>query len=185
MANPNTLIPNGSRENYGIALGNGINLTSVQWTFQDLKNAAAGVASGVAFTSNLFIAPSTPPFGVAGPTLSFGAGAVVLYTRIKHSVAFSGGAISGLTASVGKSGSLTLLTTALNCFAAVSDTALVEVFSPLLGQLSSVTPTITWTPTGDALANLTAGVLNVDILWAQVTTPNYVANGVTLNTAPL
>src|ERR1035441_8648488 len=102
MANPNTLIPNGNREGYGLNLGGGLNLTSVRWTFNDLKNAGAGVGSGVAFTSNLFIAPSTPPYGLAGPTLSFGKGAIILYARIKHSVAFSGGSISGLTASVGK-----------------------------------------------------------------------------------
>ena len=40
MANPNSLINAGSRENYGIALGNGINLTSVQWTYNDLKTAS-------------------------------------------------------------------------------------------------------------------------------------------------
>jgi hypothetical protein len=185
MANNSTAC--GQRENLGLALGNGINLTSVQWNFTDLKNVFTGVASGTAGTSNLFVGGSSPPFNVAGPTLALGQGSIPLYIRVKHFIAFSGGTLSALTVEVGKLGGATnFFTTAFNIFQAVADGTLQEVVGITAGQLSSITPTITFRPTGDALANITAGGVAIDILWAQVTTPSqYVANNVVVNSSPL
>jgi hypothetical protein len=55
-----------------------------------------------------------------------------------------------------------------------------------MGQLTSVTPTVTFTPTGDKLANCTAGVLNIDMSVAVVTTPaQYIANNTVINSSVL
>ena len=188
MANPNTTVAVANRENLALALGNGLNMTSVQWTFNDLVNAAAAVTSGTAFTSNLFISPNTPPFNVAGPTLAFGQGSVVLYLRVKHFASFTGGNLSGMTVSIGKVGGAANFFGAatLNVFQAPADGTLLEVTAIPMGQLSSVTPTITFTPTGDKVSAATSGGLAVDIIWAQVTTPaQYVANNVVVNSSPL
>jgi len=188
MANPNTTIAVGQRENLALALGNGINMTSVQWTYTDLVNAFTGVASGTAATSNLFIAPNTPPFNVAGPTLGFGRGSVVLYLRVKHYASFTGGSLTGMTVSIGKVGGATNYfgSASLNVFQAPNDYTLLEVTGISMGQIGSVTPTITFTPVGDTVANCTAGGLAVDIIWAQVTTPSqYIANQVVVNSSPL
>jgi len=185
----NTTTAVGQRENLAIALGNGLFMTSIQWTYKDLQNAflAASYGSGVAGTSNLFISPNTPPYNVAGPTLTFGQGSVVLYLRVKQYASFTGGSLTGMTVGIGKGSSNNFFNlTPFNVFQAVGDTTLQETTGIPMGQLSSVTPTITFTPTGDLLSNCTAGGLAVDIIWAGVTTPaQYVANQQIVNTSPL
>src|SRR5262252_1185393 len=92
-------------------------------------------------------------------------GSVVLYVRIKHSTAFSGGGLTALTVSVGKSGgSATFFAPAFNIFQAVADGTLQEnVATNGMGQLSAVTIQANFTATGANLSAITAGTVQIDI----------------------
>ncbi len=141
---------------------------SYQFTFNDL---AAIVGSGVK-TVNLYNLLSGPPYNTSVAE-AWARGSIVLYIRVKHSVVFAGGSLTGLLMRVGKSGGATnFFTPDYNLFAAVADGTLQETFDTPMGQLSAVTPTVTFTPTGDSLSVATAGVVNIDVLMALVTTPN-------------
>jgi hypothetical protein len=138
-----------------IALGNGIKFKGYSFSFTDLQTTAGAGAK---------------TFNVTTLTQ----GSFILYIRVKHSVAFAGGALSAMTVSIGKSGAATnFFVAAFNVFQAVADTTLSETATPAIGQLSSCTVTITFTPTGDTCANVTAGIVQVDIAQANVTTPTY------------
>jgi len=157
-----------TRQGLATGLGSLVNFWSYQFTFNDFANLAGG--SGVAATLNLFNLLSGPPYNTS-IALVYKQGSVILYIRVKHSVAFSGGGLTGLTVSVGKTGGATnFFTPAFNIFQAVADGTLQETYSPAMGQLSAVTPTVTFTPTGAALQAITAGVVNIDVLLAEVTT---------------
>lgn len=98
-------------------------------------------------------------------------GGMILGVRIKHSTAFAGGSISALTVSVGKTGSVTYFTSTQDIFAAVADTTLLETALFKHGQLTALDLIATFTPTGDTVAACTAGVVNIDILYFDNTTP--------------
>jgi hypothetical protein len=119
--------------------------------------------------------------------MTFPQGSFLLYMRVKHSTSFTGGSLTGMTVSVGKSGGTTnFFTQPFNVFQAVADTTIQETFAQPMGQLSAVTPQVTFTPTGDTLAHCTAGVLNIDVAMFRVTTPSqYVANNIVLNSSVL
>ena len=141
------------------------------WSFQ-ITAADLQLTSGAgAQTMNLYNLSGGPPYNALIP-FTIPAGSFIAYLRLKHSVAFSGGTLSGMTASLGKLGALTQFSTAFNIFQAAADAALYESASPTMGQLSEVTPLVTFTPTGDTCANCKAGVLNIDIFYFPVTTPS-------------
>lgn len=96
--------------------------------------------------------------------ISLPANSVVVYARAKTSTAFSGGSISAITLTVGDTGSATRYLGSYDLFAAVSDTN--------LSQNAAITPWDnaatfnvqgTFNPTGDSLANLTAGAVAITI----------------------
>ena len=165
-------------------LGGAIQFWSFQFTYSDLAGNAA--ASGVAATLNLYNTLSGPPYNTT-TAMTFPQGSFIIYTRVKHSTPFTGGSISAMTVSVGKSGgAVNFFTQAFNVFQSVADGTLQETFAQPMGQLSATTPTVTFTPTGDKVANCTAGVLNIDIAVAMVTTPaQYTANNIVLNSSVL
>ena len=103
-------------------------------------------------------------------------GSVLLYIRVKHSVAFVGTSLTGLTLTVGKVGGTvtTFVSTPFEmCSAAVADGTLSETWTPAMGQLSAVSPTITFTPTGAYCSVCTAGIVNIDVLYAPALTPTF------------
>ena len=165
-------------------LGGAIQFWSFQFTYNDLTSQTS--ASGVAATLNLYNALSGPPYNTS-VAFTLGQGSFILYTRVKHSTPFTGGSLTGMTVSVGKSsGAANFFTQAFNVFQSVADGTLQETFAQPMGQLTSVTPTVTFTPTGDKLANCTAGVLNIDMAVAVVTTPaQYIANNIVINSSVL
>jgi hypothetical protein len=159
-----------TRQGLATGLGSLVQFWSFQFTFNDF--ALLTGASGAAATLNLFNILSGPPYNTS-TAWALHVGSIVLYVRVKHSVAFSGGGLTGLVVSVGKSGgSNSFFSPNFNIFQAVADGTLQETFATAMGQLSSVTPTVTFTPTGAALQSITAGVVNIDVLVADVTTTN-------------
>lgn len=164
-------------------LGGDLACISVQFTYLDLQQLTSG--SG-AKTLNLFNILTGPPYNTSKP-LTFPQGSMPVFVRVKHSVAFAGGSLSGMTVSVGKTtgAATTQYTTAFNIFQAVADTTLQETANPTNGQLSAVTPTVTFTPTGDNCSAATAGVVNIDFLYYNMTTVGQVSNGVQVSPNPL
>lgn len=155
-----------TRQGLATNLGGGVCLDSFQFTFTDLQ----GTSGAGAKTFNLYNILSGPPYYTSIAT-TFPQGSMIMEMRVKHSVAFSGGSLTGMTVSVGKTGgAVNFFTPAFNVFQAVADGTLQETFAIPMGQLSPVTPTVTFTPTGDTCANCTAGVVNIDVLWCKVTT---------------
>jgi hypothetical protein len=141
--NPNYLIgvnPTGD----GVALltteGNPLwQSASVDYT--DLQTAA---------TSNSFTLFSLP------------AGYILLALAIKHSVAFAGTSITGLTAQIGISSDHGKFVDAFNAFQTVSDTAFDYMFDPYIASWASGTNILlTGVSTGANLSALTAGNVTV------------------------
>jgi hypothetical protein len=165
-------------------LGGSIQFWSFQFNYLDLQGTTT--ASGVAYTFNLYNQLSGPPYNTS-VAMTIPQGSFILYTRVKHSTPFTGGSLTGMTVSVGKLGAANnFFTQAFNVFQAVADGTLQETFAQPNGQLSTYTPTVTFTPTGDTLAHCTAGVLNIDVAIFPVTTPaQYVANNIVLNSSVL
>lgn len=88
-------------------------------------------------------------------------------TKQKHSVAFTGGAISAVTSQVGITGNLAKYAAAFNVFQAPGDTPAQKQITANIGIESDVTTTnilVTFTSVGANLSALTAGSLTVDIL---------------------
>jgi len=107
----------------------------------------------VANTFNLYNQLYGPPYNQS-VAMTIPQGSFILYTRVKASTPFTGGSLSAMTVSLGKSGSANnFFTQAYNVFQAVADGTLQETFAQPNGQLSSYTPTVTFTPTGDTLAH--------------------------------
>jgi hypothetical protein len=105
---------------------------------------------------------------------ALGQGSVILYMRVKHSTAFRGTAISALTINVTNSATTqNKFTTNFDIYQAVADGNLQEVWCPPMGGLAAQTLYAYFNPTGAALSVMTAGVLNIDILMARVSTPTY------------
>ncbi len=92
---------------------------------------------------------------------------------------FSGGTLSAVTCSVGKSGgSTTFLAAAFDVFQAAGDTVVQETALFKSGQNSAWPVNVTFTPTGDVLGNATAGQVDIYIVLLSTTTAN---NPVTAN----
>jgi len=128
------------------------------YSFQIGYTDLAGTSGSGAKTWNLITLPQ---------------GTFIQYIRIKHSVAFSGGSISAMTVSVGKStGVVDFFVKTFDIYQTVYDGALSETFAPAMGGLAAVTLTATLTPTGDTCANVTAGVVNIDVAVSSVKTPD-------------
>lgn len=165
-------------------LGGTIQFWSIQFTYVDLQGTST--ASGVANTFNLYNQLYGPPYNQS-VAMTIPQGSFILYTRVKASTPFAGGSLSAMTVSLGKSGSANnFFTQAYDVFQAVADGTLQETFAQPNGQLSSYTPTVTFTPTGDTLAHCTAGVLNIDIALFLTTTPaQYIANQIVINSSVL
>lgn len=135
-------------------LGGGATYRKFTFTFADLQTTSGSGAKA------LSLAQSIPSHGK------------VLGVYVKPTVAFAGGSLSAMTISIGKTGgSATLLTSAFDIFAAVSDTALQETALFKSAQDLAVPLSATFTPTGDTCANCTAGSVDVYIFFLNVTTP--------------
>jgi hypothetical protein len=101
-------------------------------------------------------------------------GSVVLGVRIKHSVAFLGGTIATLTVSVGSSaGTTTTFASAFDVMAAVADTTLQCSANFKCATLASAGETVqaTFVSTVDNVTSATQGSVDIDILYASVSTP--------------
>lgn len=156
-----------TRQGLATNLGGNLQLWSFQFTWNDLVAVA-----DTKKTLDLFDILTGPPYNTS-TAWQIPQGSVVLYIRVKASTAWAGAAITSVKAKVGKTTG-----TATNWFTpdfelttAVADGTLQETFSMPLGQLSAVTPTVTFTTVGANMTALTAGVVNIDMLLVPVTTP--------------
>ena len=155
-----------TRQGLATGLGSLVQFWSFQFTYNDLTTA------GTSQTLDLYDILSGPPYNTT-TALSLHTGSAILYIRVKHSVAFSGTGITAMKVRVGKSGGATnFFTTDFDVYQAVADGTLQETSLVPMGQLSGVTPTVTFTSVGGNVKAATAGVVNIDILWAEVTTTN-------------
>jgi hypothetical protein len=153
-----------TRQGLATGLGSLVQFWSFQFTYADLTTA------GLTQTLNLYNILSGPPYNTS-IALALKQGSVVLYIRVKHSVAFSGTGITAMKLRVGKSGGVTnFFTPDFDVFQAVADGTLQETALVPMGQLSGVTPTVTFTSVGGNVNAATAGVVNIDVLLAEVTT---------------
>jgi hypothetical protein len=98
---------------------------------------------------------------------SLPAGAVILAVKLKHSVPFTGGALSAYTISVGITGTLAKYLAAQNVFAAVSPTNY-GLGATIGGESHTASTPIkaTATSTGGNLSVATAGIVDVWVLWS-------------------
>lgn len=145
--------------NVAAGLGAGPALRRFEITYLDLQTTSGAGAK----TFNLFQNPTD--------TVSFPANSMLLGVRKKHSVAFTGGSLSAMTVSVGKSGSATFFTSAFDVFQAVAATTVQETALFKMGQVTALAIIATFTPTGDTCLNCTAGAMIIDIFALPVSTP--------------
>lgn len=164
------------RLDVGCGLGGGYALTKWTFTFQDLTAAATTQAINIQENPIPGAVTITPATNFIIPQ-----GGVILYSRIHHTVAFAGGALSSMTISIGKSGgSATFVEPAFNVFQAVADNTLQEGGLIFNAQMSSWTPNVTFTSIGANVSAATAGSVDIYLAYIDVTTSNIgTAAGVT------
>jgi hypothetical protein len=98
-------------------------------------------------------------------------GSVVCGVRIKHSTAFAGGTLSAMTVSVGTSGDTTAYAGAFDVFQTVADTTFQVTDQFNAASYAAHSIVAAFTATGDNVVNATAGVVDIDIYYLNVTTP--------------
>lgn len=96
----------------------------------------------------------------------------ILGVFVKHSVAFGGGSISAVSVSVGKSGSTTFFTSAFDILQAVADTTVQETALFKGGQLTALPIVARFTSVTANLSALTAGSVDIYVLYLPVSTPS-------------
>lgn len=152
-----------------VALQNGGILSYIRWTitYLDLQATSGAGAKGI----NLVEVSTPGPSGLPA-NWSLPAGAKIIGSFVKHSVAFSGGSLSAMTVSVGKTGNATFFTAAQDIFQAVADTTVQENSMFKSGQMTALTPIVaTFTPTSDVCSNCSAGSVDIFLAVLEVSTP--------------
>jgi hypothetical protein len=99
------------------------------------------------------------------------AGGKILGVEIKHSTAFSGGAVSAATVSVGVATEVARYAAAFNIFQAVADTTLQETTEFKSGQRTAASVIAYFTTVGANISALTAGVVEITVTFLNVSTP--------------
>lgn len=148
---------------YSTQLGGGNALISYQiiagTAAADLTNTSSGTAQTIALDT-------------------YPQGSVIVYIRVKHSVAFAGGSLTAMKVRVGKSTGVAttdFFVADFDIFQAVADGTLKETWATSMGQLSACAVTATFTPTGDSVSAATAGQVAIDVIVFPVTTPTTAA----------
>lgn len=137
--------------NLSLNLGSGISVRRFTYTYLDLQALSGSGAKSVA----MFTLP---------------VGAVILGVRAQTVTAFTGGSLSAMTLLVGKSGTTNYFTSAFDIFATASDTTVQETALFKHGNKAALAVIATFTPTGDTVAAATAGQVDVDVWYGNVTT---------------
>jgi hypothetical protein len=147
-------------------------LGSATGTWMKVNHGFNTLAFTVNFNQTTLAAAAALTANVSLTTLP--AGAVVLHTRIKPTVAWLGTAT--LTASVGDATSATAFTTALDLKAAVSNTALIANTAPKITTEAADAILLAFTATTNNLNVLSAGSLVCTLVYAlPATGPSTVA----------
>jgi hypothetical protein len=121
-----------TRQGLATGLGSLVQFWSYQFTYADLTTA------GLTQTLNLYNILSGPPYNTS-IALALKQGSVILYIRVKHSVAFSGTGITAMKLRVGKSGGATnFFTPDFDVFQAVADGTLQETALVPMGRLAAM-----------------------------------------------
>jgi hypothetical protein len=161
------------RSDVALQMGGKISGTQFIISWQDLAAIVGAGAQSINFTdagnsNQIFLLPPGP--GVAAVNSTPGGGKLI-GIEVKETVTFAGGAISALTVSIGRLGSLTLFTAAYALMQAVADTTLQETALFKAGGRLQFPPLLTFTPTGGNLSLMTAGSLTVTLYYLNVSTP--------------
>lgn len=98
------------------------------------------------------------------PLFTKPANSVLLAVAVKHSAAFAGGAITGVTASVGTSMNTTAVTDAVNVFVSPSSTTFYQNAGLNIVDFNTVALVLDLVTTGGNLSALAAGALDI---WVQ------------------
>lgn len=143
-----------------LSMGGGVQCLEITATYSDLAATSGSGAKTIAVTD------------AAGNAQYIPQGAIVTGIVVKPTTAFSGGSISALTMSVGKSGgSTTYLTSAYDIFAAVADANQQETTKFASGQYTRWQPVLVFTPTGANCSAATAGVVWIRIFYVAPSKP--------------
>ena len=95
-------------------------------------------------------------------------GAVITGVKIKHSVSFTGGTVSGCSVSVGTTGNLTKFASPFDVFAApAGGNAQLSLNLSMEDQVAPTPGMVTASSTGETLNHLTAGDVEVWVAWAK------------------
>jgi hypothetical protein len=153
------------REDLGTSLSTGDQYVKFTLTFSDLTTAGA---------SQTITLQANPGGNAVNPAdFQIPQGGVIKYARIHHTTAFTGGALNGMTASIGKKGaSNTFVSAAFNVFQTAADGNLEETWNVSSGQQSAWSVTVTFVGTGGNVNAATAGSVDFYIIYQNVTTPN-------------
>jgi hypothetical protein len=144
--------------NLATRLGSGFKLTRYTVTYADLQGIGTGASPQ---TLALFTLPIQD---------------MIIGVRVVNVKNFTSsgaiGALTSLTVSLGKTGSVTYITAAYNIFAASSDTTVQETSLFIHGQLSALPVLLNFVygGGGDTLANANAGQFDVDVATWGLTT---------------
>lgn len=144
-------------------LGDGISYAKFTITYLDLAGFTTVGAHALILTTD----PGGNAFNPA--QFSIPQAGTVLFSRMNVGVAFTGGSISAVTASVGTSGTVAAVTAANSIFT----TACFDKHGMNTELNSNVAALlqVNFTPTGDVLSNLTAGYLDIYLAMLDVSTP--------------
>lgn len=145
------------RNDVGLGLNGGLAYVKFTLTYSDLSTA------GLSQSINLQQNPIPGGAVAITPAVNFQIpqGGVLLGVRIHHTTAFSGGAITAMTVSVGKSGSNAFFASAFDVFQAVGDTTLQETSLFKAGGINAVPVTATFTSIGANVNAATAGSVDI------------------------
>ena len=152
----------------------------VSVTYQDLQ-ATSGAGAKTITLTGLGGAGATGAVALSvvnSGNLVIPQGYAFLVIRMIAKTLFAGGALSALTASLGTvAGTTTTILAAQDVFGATAGTVTVVAATAIatlngITSLPALTPTITFTPTGDSLSNATAGQVDVEFVYINPSTPN-------------
>ncbi len=147
-----------------IAVGMAGNVSYVKFTigYTDL-NATAALTLALSLQAQ-------PPN--ATPVFQIPQGGVMLGAMVHHTVAFAGTAITAVSVSLGVlGGSATFFTPAFDILQAVANNTLQQTSMFKSGTVAAATVQANFTAVGANLTALTAGSVDIFILYLNVTTP--------------
>jgi len=153
------------RTDLSSGLGPNVQYLKYTLTWQDLASATTTGANVI----NLPVNPGGNPFN--STNFAIPQGGTVLFSRLNVTTAFTGGSVSALTLSVGAASTANAITTSTDILTAAVCVDTHGMHAELNSNLAA-TVTLTFTSTTHAPSVLTAGQLDLYLLYLDVSTPS-------------